>query len=371
MATGKRSGGSRLGTNTIAQGSKFDLALLVEEVASCLYNDPKSRFVTILEANSIASGSGIGADNQHNHSSSEVSVVVRIDQSDIWTVRSAAGAWRGILLNLIGNAIKWTKEGLIEVTLSKKTLETNGECSLAHLCVKDTGSGISRDYLKNHLFSPFAKEDSLSPGVGLGLSIVRKFVKSLDGEVNVRSEQGAGTQVDIYIPVKHDRKSHVTEVVNVSSPSGSSSSPTPVRACLIGLHGQPDLNEIPTGILTVDAKRKLSLQNALYDVFMTQLGWDLSSAKSPLQEHGDVAIIEGADLHHMVAEGLLPVTESENYSKFFIVLDGKTSLLTDDLPANFIRVSQPYVVSPLPIAHPNSHMTDLDLSLSMTLRKDL
>lgn len=354
LGTGKKSGDSRLESNTTAQGSEFDLAILVEEVASFLYNDPKSRFVTILKDKSIAAGSGIDADNQHINRSNEISVVIRVDQSDIWTVRSAAGAWRGILLNLIGNAMKWTKEGLVEVTLSKKTSGTKKDHSLAHLCVKDTGCGISRDYLKNDLFSPFAKEDSLSPGVGLGLSIVRKFVKSLDGEIDVRSEQGAGTQVDIYIPVEHNRKALSTEPVNALSLSGSSKPPNPVRACLIGLHGQPDLNEIPTGILTVDAKRKLSIQNALFDVFMTRLGWDLSSAKSPLQEHGDIAIIEGADLYHMVAEGLLPVTESENFSKFFIVLDGKTMPLTDDLPANFIRVSQPYVELP-PIVHTPTH----------------
>ncbi|KAJ5913800.1 hypothetical protein N7504_002683 [Penicillium tannophilum] len=312
LATGKKSGDSRLESNMTAQSSDFDLSKLVEEVASCLCNDPKSRFVTILKDKSIAAGSEIDAENQHNNSSNEVSVVIRVDQSDIWTVRSAAGAWRGILLNLISNAIKWTKEGLIEVTLAKKAAETKKNRSLVHLCVKDTGSGISRDYLKNQLFSPFAKEDSLSPGVGLGLSIVRKFVKSLDGEIDVRSEQG------------------------------TSDPPTPIRACMIGLHGQPDLNEIPTGILTVDAKRKLSIQNALFDVFMTKLRWDLSSAKFPLQDFGDVAIIEGADLHHMVAKGLLPMTESGNISKFFIVLDGKTSPLTNDLPANFIRVSQPF-----------------------------
>ncbi|KAJ5672088.1 hypothetical protein N7507_001215, partial [Penicillium longicatenatum] len=342
LATGKKSVDSRVENNTAIQCSEFDLAALVEEVATLFCNEKQSRIVNSLKDRSIAAGSGTDAENQLNNSNNEVSVVIRVEQSDTWTVRSASGAWRGIMLNLIGNAMKWTKEGLIEVTLSGKTLETDKDCSLAHLCVKDTGSGISREYLKNQLFSPFAKEDSLSPGVGLGLSIVRKFVKSLDGEIDVRSEQGAGTQVDIYIPVKHNIIPHSAGAANVSSLPKSATPLTPVQACLIGLHGQPNLNEIPTGILTVDAKRKLSIQNALFDVYVTKLGWDLSSAKSPLQEHGDVAIIEGADLYRMLSEGLLSASESDSVSKFFIVLDGKTSPAIDDLPANFIRVSQPF-----------------------------
>ncbi|KAJ5982275.1 hypothetical protein N7451_012375 [Penicillium sp. IBT 35674x] len=260
------------------------------------------------------------------------------------------------MLNLIGNALKWTKEGLIEVTLSTKTSETKENCSLAHLCVKDTGSGISRDYLNNQLFSAFAKEDPISPGVGLGLSIVRKFVKSLDGEINVRSEQGAGTQVDIYIPVKHNITAHSAGAANAPSIPETSSPPTPVQACLIGLHGQPDMHEIPTGILKVNAKRKLSIQKALFDVFTKQLGWDLSSAKSPFEDHGDVAIIEGADLYPMLAEGLLPASESEKVSKFFIVLDGKTSPPT----LTYLRISsachrRTSNLPPSPVRHKLTH----------------
>ncbi|KAJ5642788.1 hypothetical protein N7490_006788 [Penicillium lividum] len=341
LATGKNPGNKRLERRVAGQGSNFDLGTLVEEVATTICADEKSRFVSILADGSVT-GPGIATDTQHTSSSNEVSVVVRIDEPDLWSVRSAAGAWRGILLNIIGNAMKWTKKGLIEVTLSKKTSEMTKSSSLAHLCVKDTGSGISRDYLKNQLFSPFAKEDSLSPGVGLGLSIVRKFVECLDGKIYVRSEQGAGTQVDIYIPVKCHKKAHPAEMANIPSLPATPSSPIPVRACLIGLHGQPELDDIPTGILTFDAKRKLSIQHALFDVFMTQLGWELLSADSPRQEHGDVAIIEGADLLDMLTEGLLPATDDSDVSKFFIVLDGKTSPLTDDLPANFIRVSQPF-----------------------------
>ncbi|KAJ5953356.1 hypothetical protein N7454_000252 [Penicillium verhagenii] len=342
LATGKNSDNANMGKKASGQDSDFDLGTLIEEVATALCADKKSRFIPTLADKSTAVFDTTG-DLHNTNSNNGVSMVIRVDQPDFWTVRSAATAWRGILLNLLGNSMKWTNRGLIEVTLSKtKSDNTNNSPSFAHLCVKDTGSGISREYLKNQLFSPFAKEDSLSPGVGLGLSIVRKFVKSLDGEIDIRSEQGAGTQVDIRIPVKYHRSAPSAEVTDSSSLSGSSTSPVPIRACLIGLHGQPALHDVPTGILTVDAKRKLSIQNALFDVFMTKLGWDLSTAKSPHQELGDVVILEGADLHKLLIEEPEMTRSCENVLKYFIVLDGKTSPLTGDLPDNFIRVSQPF-----------------------------
>ncbi|KAJ5648083.1 hypothetical protein N7490_004455 [Penicillium lividum] len=339
LATGGLLDKNRPEREMASQESHFDLGTLVEEVATAVCADKNTRFVSAL-ANESKAGSEVAAGSQ-NDSRNEVSVVLRVDQPGLWAVRSAASAWRGILLNLIGNSMKWTEKGLIEITLSKMTPDATNKPCLAHLCVKDTGSGISRDYLKNRLFSPFAKEDSLSPGVGLGLSIIRKFVRSLDGEIDVRSEVGAGTQVDIRIPVKYPRKPPSANVEDMPSLLATSTLSTPIRACLIGLHGQPEMDDIPSGILTVDAKRKLSIQNALFDVFMSQLGWVLTSAKFPRQEHGDVAIIEGADLHVMLANGLL-ATDCEDVSKFFIVLDGKTSPLTDELPPNFIRVSQPF-----------------------------
>lgn len=332
---------NRTRSDTTRPGSSFDLGTLVEQVATVLCAGQNHQSVANLtDRPKSATAAGNDTDGQHSISSEKVSVVVRIEQPDSWKLRSASGPWRRILMNVIGNAMKWTKNGLIEIKLSKTNRGPERGSSFAHLCVSDTGSGISREYLKYMLFSPFAQEDPLSPGVGLGLSIVRKLVMSLDGDIDVRSELGAGTQVDIYVPV-----SCLATTLAIPKAGGSIpeilNPPRPIHALVLGLQDEPDLNEIPTGILTVDAKRKASIQTALTDVLTTQLGWDLSFAKFPAEEHADVAIIEEADLHHMLIESLSIAKDFKPVHKYFIVLGRRKPSLTDDLPANIIYVSQP------------------------------
>jgi hypothetical protein len=254
-------------------------------------------------------------------------------------VQSAAGAWKRILMNIISNAMKWTKNGLIEVSLSKVRPEGRHGHFSAHVCVRDTGCGISRDFLKDMLFSPFSQEDPLSSGIGLGFNIARKLTTSLGGTIDVKSELGAGTQVDILIPIT---AAQCVETIHPrSSITNSSVTPALINASIVGLQLHPEEDEVPTGILSANAKRKLSIRNALMGVFMTQLGWQLSPRKFPDRMHGDVTIIEETDLSEMLIESPLLITDPQHVREFFIVLGDNTSLLTDDLPAHIIRVSPP------------------------------
>lgn len=75
-------------------------------------------------------------------------------------------------------------------------LHTAGEVvarSLITISIRDTGRGISADFLRSKVFTPFAQENSLSSGTGLGLSIVRSIVALLEGEITIDSEVGRGT----------------------------------------------------------------------------------------------------------------------------------------------------------------------------------
>lgn len=311
---------------------EFDLGMLVEEVTTVLCVDQQSQYST--DTPVLASGHSTEAHITCN--SDKVSVIIRIEQLDGWMVQSTPGPWKRILMNIIGNAMKWTKNGLIEVTLSKVKPENRHGSSFAHLCVKDTGCGISRDFLKDMLFAPFAQEDPLSPGIGLGLNIARKLATSLGGNIDVKSEMGAGTQVDLVIPITAAQSVEIAD--HGSSIAKTSAPPKLINASILGLQLHPEVDEVPTGILGVDAKRKLSLHNALIDVFTTQLGWQLSPRKVSDRMYGDVSLVEEADFSHMLREGLLPIAGPRD---FFIVLGDKISLLTDDLPANIIRVSPP------------------------------
>jgi signal transduction histidine kinase/DNA-binding response OmpR family regulator/HPt (histidine-containing phosphotransfer) domain-containing protein len=109
-------------------------------------------------------------------------------------VKGDAGRIRQVLLNLAGNAIKFTAQG--EVSLEIKVLGT-GEAGTAVRCeVRDTGIGIPADRLES-LFAPFMQVDTSTTrrfgGTGLGLSIVRRLVELMGGETGVESTEGVGS----------------------------------------------------------------------------------------------------------------------------------------------------------------------------------
>jgi PAS domain S-box-containing protein len=104
-----------------------------------------------------------------------------------------------ILLNIIGNAIKFTEEGCISV--SSKT-----DKHFYIISVSDTGIGIAREK-HSDIFDSFRQvnpgvDKRKYQGVGLGLAICRKFIKSLGGKITVESTSGKGSIFTIYIPVK-------------------------------------------------------------------------------------------------------------------------------------------------------------------------
>lgn len=104
---------------------------------------------------------------------------------------------RQILLNLLGNAIKFTPRGRVSVTLEStsaaSTLQGQADVKFT---VADTGVGISEDHLK-HIFEPFNQEDISTTrnygGTGLGLSISKRLVDLMQGTFHVESRQAEGS----------------------------------------------------------------------------------------------------------------------------------------------------------------------------------
>ena len=101
---------------------------------------------------------------------------------------------RQVFSNLLSNALKFTQEGKISINISKQKIENDGITLLAS--VKDSGIGIPKDKL-DLLFKPFSQVDvsykRLFGGTGLGLRICREFVHLMNGEINVESEEGKGS----------------------------------------------------------------------------------------------------------------------------------------------------------------------------------
>jgi signal transduction histidine kinase len=100
---------------------------------------------------------------------------------------------RQILSNLVGNAIKFTENGRIELAVSATRQE--GDRFLLHCSVRDTGIGIPPD-IQDRLFEPFIQADASTTrrygGTGLGLTICRHLVQLMGGEIGVHSTVGAG-----------------------------------------------------------------------------------------------------------------------------------------------------------------------------------
>lgn len=314
--------------------SDFDLGYLIEEVTNVLYTGRKA---PSLANRPFASSPSVTPSDGTKSAVESPSVVVRVDQAQSWMIRSLPGAWRRIIMNILGNSLKWTPRGLIEISLSKLPNHEEFGGHLAHISVIDTGRGISPDFLKHDLFTPFTQEDRLFEGVGLGLSIVHQLVTSLNGHITVRSELGLGTQVDVFIPV-----SQLKDNSSVESPPDIPRYTQELQASLVAFNGLPDLKEIPTGMFTVEAKRKLSIQSTLVDVFMSIPGWTVCLAESIEKGQGDVAVLESSTLEAMTEPHSLASIASKQGFKFIIILESKPSILEKTLIPNCFWVSPPF-----------------------------
>lgn len=136
----------------------------------------------------------------------ELNSTILIDNT---VIRTDRGKLKQILVNLVGNAIKFTEHGKITIAISadlNSASTTHAPLRLA-LSVQDTGVGIAADKL-DRLFEKFYQVDSsvnrAHEGTGLGLYITKQLVELLAGRVDIRSTLGKGTTVSISIPQKFE-----------------------------------------------------------------------------------------------------------------------------------------------------------------------
>ena len=136
--------------------------------------------------------------------SSTVRLTLNIDGGKNWHVSSQPGAIRRVIMNLLGNSLKYTVSGSIDVSLELDRSREWEDDSHLHVCmiVTDTGQGMSEGFVKNHAFTAFSQENSLTSGTGLGLSIIRAIVDSLGGKIDMRSQKDIGTEIKIWLSLQ-------------------------------------------------------------------------------------------------------------------------------------------------------------------------
>ncbi len=114
---------------------------------------------------------------------------------------------RQVLINLIGNAIKFTKVGTVH--LKTNSIDTSAQDCTLNFIVSDTGVGIAPEDLAD-IFASFSQAQAgkdKQEGTGLGLAISRKFVQLMGGDITVTSELGKGTTFEFQIQAKISQES--------------------------------------------------------------------------------------------------------------------------------------------------------------------
>lgn len=155
--------------------SAFDLQLLIEEVKSVMY------------AQAVDKGLAFVLDPSPD--------LPRQIVADM-------GKLRQVLINLIGNAVKYTPSGRVSLRVTVAGSEFSGKVLLTFE-VEDTGPGINEQD-RQRIFSPFVQLREHPPagaGTGLGLAICKQFVELMGGEIGVKSASGQGTVFWFTLPV--------------------------------------------------------------------------------------------------------------------------------------------------------------------------
>ncbi len=137
------------------------------------------------------------------------------------------GKLRQIIINLLGNAVKFTETGRITLRVSYENLQEKSDWFRLVIEVDDTGPGISEEERKN-LFKSFqqAKAGLKAGGTGLGLAISREFARMMGGDISVRSQVGKGSCFRFEIEMQTgkdivDEKQHeYRHIAKVTSESG-------------------------------------------------------------------------------------------------------------------------------------------------------
>jgi signal transduction histidine kinase len=264
---------------TMGLNVDIDLSVVTEDVVDSVYvgHEFQSKLSHDMpdEGNSFHF-EGLGGNRDSNDVGQKQSVskkerlevIMDIGWRSNWGFNTQSGALRRILMNLLGNSLKYTDDGWIKISLQSSDIKptlSQPQQSVITIVVSDSGRGISQEFLHSHMFTPFVQEDSMNPGTGLGLSIILQIVRSLGGTINIKSEQGVGTEVEIsltlaqaplllILPMDIERESIVSRAREKTSG---------LTLGLVGFSIHSSVSKTTASILNVALEPSLYLQSSL------------------------------------------------------------------------------------------------------------
>ncbi|WP_415327020.1 ATP-binding protein [Chryseobacterium sp. MMS23-Vi53] len=208
----------------------------------------------------------------------------KVDSTIPDTLNGDATRLTQILVNLIGNAIKFTHQGSIIIEVYNKK-QTENDVTIGFK-VSDTGIGINKEKL-DEVFERFNQgEDSITRnygGTGLGLSIVKKLILLQNGDIEVTSEQGKGTTFHFYIPYIIS-KEQLTTISTVDTYYFKDKSNAPLRVLVVDdnainqslmkhllLQWNIDFDIVSNGLEAVDYLKNNNSDLVLMDIQMPQM----------------------------------------------------------------------------------------------------
>ena len=123
-----------------------------------------------------------------------------------------------VLINILGNAVKFTKKGSISLVIERVAKFENK--TTLRFIVKDTGIGMDKNYLPK-IFDVFSQEDSTSlnayGGTGLGMSITKNIIEIMNGNISVKSEKNVGSEFTVNVTLHNSDKVKVAAETGISA----------------------------------------------------------------------------------------------------------------------------------------------------------
>ncbi|KAF2625578.1 putative histidine kinase HHK7p [Macroventuria anomochaeta] len=181
----------------------FDLGIATEEVVEAVFAG--SSFLPIMSLNNVPlSPTESTSASLHTDVSEPTTkrktcyIILDVAHEQDWIYCFPVGSWKRTVMNIFGNAVKYTQTGHITVSLhATDAARTTGSATTITLTVTDTGTGMSPAFLANKAFQPFSQENPHSSGVGLGLSIIRQIIETNGGKIEVSSDHSFGTKITV------------------------------------------------------------------------------------------------------------------------------------------------------------------------------